>query len=760
MKYSIMIDVAKDVDTEYAVCANNACNEFLKLFPEHKNKFDIYMRYGNTVYNCKTGETKPYNPTISEQQLQNIADKNQYIKQADGRYLIPKESMEWYEQFGKRSDEQLNYGKISKPQVDWINTNINHMDSRYFHLGVTNKKLYNEEGLFGYGISCPQVGTFVSTSGFSQEQFKRLIWHEFGHVFGAVHSERDDITNTQYGEHCAHNGCVMRDVVYAGLMEANKPKLFCDDCIESMNRYLQTLTKPRTNENSLEIEDNTQELPDNREKDDNFKLKWREFAKELAIKTKTSLSEDKKDTNFNAKLVSQDGAYIRITASSANNVALMARDSKGNKKVPDMEVFTALAQKASKSGQAINFGDIKSAEFKARLLIACIENNPPITTRNTPKIDDDFLASIDTASANKLKTLQSKNTEKQENKKTFFEKTKDARKYLLEVKAKKNIITPIEKAELTYILTEEKRKQEKEDAIKRTGNEIDPRTAEHIVNSGLPVENYVYSSKSNRTWRGWKMHLDVVPNRNDPTTKAISEFLEELDIDHKIAKGGENGKGMTIYVGGHADASRLANELNSRFGKDITEPPIYTDQKGEEIDFNKTVTGRFYLQDIFQIQYPKSAIKGICPTDYGSLCDNNMSNLVTAIAIQENLISNNYVQGKNLINQDFYDWYIVNNLETYCAHKFYQKHLGDFYCGKDADKFEEIVFENKLPPIDSAERKKWNKIATQYNNILEQENSEAIKKMKILKNTYTPIDFSKAKPIHSLNPNSIGKQLS
>ena len=420
MRYGIMIDVAKDVDTSYAVCASNACKEFLELFPEHKDKFDIYMRHGDTIYNCRTGETKPYNPTISEQQLQNIANKELYIKRTDGRYLIPEESMEWYEQFGERDDGQLNYSKINKPRVEWVNRQTNQMNTRYFHLGVTNKKIYNEEGLFGYGISCPQAGAFVSTSNFSQEHFKRLIWHEFGHVFGAVHSERENITNTQYGEHCAHDGCVMRDVAFAGLMEANKPNLFCDHCIESMKQYLQATIKPRTQENTLEVDDNIQELPDNREKDDSFKHQWREFAKDLALKTNTTFSEDEKDVNFNAKLTSQDGSYTRITASSPNNVALMSRDEKGNKKVPDMDVFIALVQKASKTGQAINFGDIKSPEFKARLLIACTNNEPPVKMQNTPEVSPEFLEQLSPQSKNSLRIINARHqNQTQEENKTF-----------------------------------------------------------------------------------------------------------------------------------------------------------------------------------------------------------------------------------------------------------------------------------------------------------------------------------------------------
>ena len=200
---------------------------------------------------------------------------------------------------------------------------------------------------------------------------------------------------------------------------------------------------------------------------------------------------------------------------------------------------------------------------------------------------------------------------------------------------------------------------------------------------------------------------------------------------------------MTIYVGSYDDSVKLAKEINSRFGKNIAEPPLYTDQKGEETDINRIATGRFYLQDIFQTQYPRSSIKGICPTDYGSLCDANMENLVTALAKKEGLIDHNYVR-QNVSNTDFHNHYIVTNIESYCAHKFYQKYLGDFYCGKDVDSFERKVFGDAIPPKDSKDRKKWDDIATRYANVLEKEYPKCLDRMQEIRQNYIPVDFRKA----------------
>ena len=102
--------------------------------------------------------------------------------------------------------------------------------------------------------------------------------------------------------------------------------------------------------------------------------------------------------------------------------------------------------------------------------------------------------------------------------------------------------------------------------------------------------------RSDKGWdpnNGWKFHLDVVPNRNHPVTKSVSDFLLDLNVNHKIGSGGENGKGMTVYVGSYNDVNKLAEVIQERFGKDIYEPPAYTDQAQQEHAFQPTVYGRF-----------------------------------------------------------------------------------------------------------------------------------------------------------------------
>ena len=782
MKCSFRINVANDVNTDYANTAINACREFINLFPEYKDNFDISISYKGKFVNITTGKTIDFDGTISKEKFNEIYPNgnDKYIALPNGRYLVPGESMAWYETFAKHDnfEDSLDYDKIAPEQLTWSNRHLSKENpTKTFHLAVTNKKLRNHSGLFGFGISSQEIGSFVSTSGFSKEKFKRLILHEFGHVFMAEHDDRTNTTKTQYGTHCATDGCILRDVSFAPLEAANQPKLFCEQCIESMHSYIGKILKnERTPSNQTQVVDSAQELPPNAELNDEFKNPWREFAQNIAKKMDWEYEEDEKRTNYSAILKAKDGTKTFVNASSENNVSLSAKDKDGKSKIPDAAVFKELVAKAKKDNQTIAFGNIKSAEFKARLLVAAMASNPPVKTVGAPELNDEFLNSINPQTAQLLKTLQNKQqfrnnnndeenktenkqdeekegtSEKKENtnkteksEKTPYEESRDARKRVLEAKLKSNTITPMEQAELNYIHFSNKRKKALEAAKKRTGSNTEPRSVEHIKETGLPKEDYKFYDTKNREFRGWKLHLDVVPNRNHPTTKAVSEFLEKLEVSHKIASGGDNGKGMTIYVGGYYDASKLSKEIRSRFGKDVAEPPLYTDQKGEELDFNPIVTGRFYLQDIFETQYPRSSIKGICPADYGSLCDKHMESLVTGLAKKEGLVNDSYIM-QNKDNTNFHDHYVVTNLESYCAHKFYQKHLGEFYCEKDADKFEEKVFGAKLPEKGSEERKKWDDIAVRYANVLESNNPECIKKMQSVKQEYTPIDFRKAPP--------------
>ncbi len=288
----------------------------------------------------------------------------------------------------------------------------------------------------------------------------------------------------------------------------------------------------------------------------------------------------------------------------------------------------------------------------------------------------------------------------------------------------------------------------------------------HEIRSGLKEESWSswkagLPSRGKNGWsgnNGWKFHLDVVPNRNHPVTKAVSEFLFDMGIEHKIAHGGENGKGMTVYIGSYADIVRIAKEVQQRFGKDVAEPPSYTNQVKEEHRFQRSVYGRFVPGREFN-DYPMYGI-GIGPLGIKSF--NGMSGVNT----------NNGARGKcdayPLAQKKAFELGLLKNegdlfyfpslsspyaslwkdkstqvLRHYCAHKLYAEALGEYYCGTDLDKFEKSFFRNMIPEKGTPERQKWDDVAAVYVQESKEKYPDYYNTIKKLSDGYVPIDFSR-----------------
>ncbi|MDG1287485.1 MAG: hypothetical protein P8P30_07970 [Rickettsiales bacterium] len=80
----------------------------------------------------------------------------------------------------------------------------------------------------------------------------------------------------------------------------------------------------------------------------------------------------------------------------------------------------------------------------------------------------------------------------------------------------------------------------------------------------------------------WKLHINVPDNRNDPLTKEITDYLlTRNDLSSfKIGVGDEdflnNGNqpvynGMTVYVGSHDEARKVAEEVSTKFANKLQE---------------------------------------------------------------------------------------------------------------------------------------------------------------------------------------------
>lgn len=537
--------------------------------------------------------------------------------------------------------------------------------------------------------------------------------------------------------------------------------------------------------------------------DSSFKKALREIFQPSAAKQKAEYKEDIKAAEYRAEIKHPNGSIDKIIARNANNITLSAKDKDGKPKMPNMQRFRDIVALAQKQGSAIEFGDIKSPDFKARLMLACMEAKPAMKMIGAPELNDEFVQTIQDEKLkgalqimkNKLQTKQQskpqQNTQTQtqapapapepktqptaetkpqpepqpqqptpapEQTPTFtpqndYERSRETRRRSLEAKEKLGKISKMEKAELDYIRAYTMKQIELKKA-KAKYNSPEPRSEDHKQKTGFDAEDY-YFTPSQRHSYDWKLHLDVVPNRNHPTTKAISEMLEKIDVEHKIAHGGKNGKGMTIYVGNYADTLRLSKEINARFGKNLEPSPCYVNQALQEHYFNPKVCGRFYMQNTFQAQYPRSSVAGISPASSSANLEMDMNEGTHKIFDlgQKNKIipakdkfSDSSYDVLYFADGDFHKSYTFHNLEAYCSHKLYEKELGEYYCGKNADKFEKDFFENKIPEKGTPERANWDKAADEYVTFIENTHPNIIQIMKSRIHSKS-IDFSKLPPM-------------
>lgn len=164
-------------------------------------------------------------------------------------------------------------------------------------------------------------------------------------------------------------------------------------------------------------EENTQPTTEQEQTAENdFAAPYRQFYQEVAKKEGSTYGEDKSNPEiYHAALARQNGEKLIIKASSANQVSLAARDKDNNPKVPDYQDFNDLVKLAQSQGKSVSFGNIKNPEYKARLLLACMENGVPV--KNMPDLSEMKNLEPETQkriNAQKIKLLRSEVKNKQE----------------------------------------------------------------------------------------------------------------------------------------------------------------------------------------------------------------------------------------------------------------------------------------------------------------------------------------------------------
>ncbi len=303
------------------------------------------------------------------------------------------------------------------------------------------------------------------------------------------------------------------------------------------------------------------------------------------------------------------------------------------------------------------------------------------------------------------------------------------------------------------------RKRMNQELEKRARGDDGFRGKIHEIKTGYKEENWrghglsadrlaKYKKREQYGWNpnfAWKFHLDVVPNRNHPVTRAISDFLIDLCVTHKIASGGYNGKGMTVYVGSYDDICKLAHVIQEKFGSKISKPPFYTNQVAEEHEFEPTVYGRFCVEHYGD--YPMDNI-GISPiANLG-----NVPALLESIKIAKQKANELGIvkEGSGRHPNGFFDklgfmWSGQNRdeavLTIYCSHKLYVVVFGQYYCGKYLRAFENKFFGDKIPALGTPERQKWDVVADTF--VQEAQKRNVFEKFRSKARGYVPLDLSR-----------------
>ena len=514
--------------------------------------------------------------------------------------------------------------------------------------------------------------------------------------------------------------------------------------LDSYNKF-----KQQTNSSSKDISVSNTNLPENSEKDSDpyYKIQLRGILRDSAKKENLEYKEYPQKKLFQADLISTNGIRTRIQASGPKNISLVAQNEKGETVTPDFRRFMDIVSYAQIRKSSVSFGNIKSPEFKAKLMIACLQAQPPVRMKGAPSVNEEFLNTLSDSTSKALHDAYY--SLKIEQKSSSYKELEISRlRRCEELKSNTKNLTAREWAEYFYHKDQLVGSIALDEAKKRF-NSSRPREAEWSKITGLEPVKFLHYENKRPGDASWKLHFDVMPNPEDKTTKEIIKILDKLDIDYKTCGGEENGKGLTVYVGSYKDACDLTAFLQTHFKDKVRLPTKYTDQFNQEKEFCDIATGRFMIAanydaktqtetPVFDEVYPTN-IRGISPA---RLTEIDSIGFLIANAKQLGLISKETPDSYEQI-KDAKQLYDVDILENYVSHCLYSKHLKTFYYGAKKEKFEKDLFCNKMPDRGSIERRKWDILASRYESFIEKNRPEKIVLMKKHIDGYKPIDFSK-----------------
>lgn len=367
----IVIYIQKGVNPIQKLWAKEATQDFLGMFPEYQNSFKIEFTED---------------------------DIEQLVVQATD----PKSG-------------KIDASKLTEAQ----NNKLEAANSTDIAINLVKGTFVTEEdGEILYGLT---IGNSFSISGASssdEDLFKAIFVHEMGHIFNATTKERSNTKeDKEKGVHCTNPLCLMGDDHYDLLAQEYKQRKkngnppFCNDCIAAIRRYLEQLPDLKK---EIILEEFIQTLLPEPHNDNEWKRDLRAFYQSVAQRDGFTYKEDRKSSNYMAKIVRTDGSSLSIEANNEYHVALGANDDKGASDIPSLKDMRDLVKYTQSKNSGMAFGKDNEPEFNARLMIACLEAKPePLKMRNQPKIDEAFLGKLKPETKRHLKILL--NSQNQQN---------------------------------------------------------------------------------------------------------------------------------------------------------------------------------------------------------------------------------------------------------------------------------------------------------------------------------------------------------
>jgi len=471
------------------------------------------------------------------------------------------------------------------------------------------------------------------------------------------------------------------------------------------------------------------------------------FFKKVAADNKAEYKPEPDAPNYQAKIIEKTGT-LDIQAAD-NYISLKAKDQAGKEIVPDHKYFAGIAKLANQKGLPITFGplvgDINKDEYKARLLIACLEAEPPVRRTNDPHI---IIGNLEPETKQRLEGLLNK------------QKSKEI-KVVAEDKDKKetNTKNPKKEPELTPNVEFISNPQELAESRQARMSALPPADKRTYMEDR---EFRYYQSEQKREEEN-RRNLDYKLMRNkggyDSKSSPIGWSLDiEFEEDrHKANEYTKNYSRLEIYLGSVGAPYQKELITDKDTGAQTIKYQLFLGKREDAVqavaDINKIMPSKEIDEYDLRFIPSKHAAEFVDALPDGVIrrSGNEDKDMLEKAKALDIVPANMAPQSES---SDAYHHFLGDSLEQYAAHKLYAKYAGVAYTGKKEsaeeldDWIKEYLPHHRLGQGDgfAAELQKkmpeYEEVAAAYIKQMEQDNPDEIAKLKALASR-RGLDFTK-----------------